>query len=106
MKVAQLSLTLCDPWTVACQAPLSMGFSRQEDWNVLLCPPPGDLPDPGIEPMSLMSLALASRFFTTSKKVRRVLSNTEYGWGRNNEKKGRKIKRVKELSEFNDRKIK
>ena len=45
------------PWTVARQAPLSMGFSRQEYWNGLPCPPPGDLPDPGIEPESLMSLA-------------------------------------------------
>ena len=40
------------PWTVACQAPLSMGFSRQEHWSGLLCPPPGNLPDPGIEPTS------------------------------------------------------
>ena len=36
------------PWTVACQPPLSMGFSRQEYWSELPCPPPGDLPDPGI----------------------------------------------------------
>ena len=40
-------------WTVAHQAPLSMGFSRQENWSGLPCPPPGDLPDPGIEPASL-----------------------------------------------------
>ena len=53
-------------WTVAHQAPLSMGFSRQEDWSGLLCPPPGDLPNPGIEPTSLMSPALAGGFFTTS----------------------------------------
>ena len=53
-------------WTIAHQAPLSMRFSRQEYWSGLLCPPPGDLPDPGIEPMSLMSPALAGRFFTTS----------------------------------------
>ena len=39
-------------WTIAHQAPLSMGFSRQEYWSGLPCPPPGDLPDPGIEPMS------------------------------------------------------
>ena len=38
------------PWTVACQAPLSMGFSRQECWSGLPFPSPGDLPDPGIEP--------------------------------------------------------
>ena len=54
------------PWTVACQAPLSMGFSRQEYWSGLPCPPPGDLPDPGIEPVPSMSPALAGRFFTTS----------------------------------------
>ena len=40
-------------WTVARHAPLSMGFSRQEYWNGLPCPPPGDLPDPGIEPKSI-----------------------------------------------------
>ena len=40
------------PWTVACQAPLSMGFSRQEHWNGLPFPFPGDLPNPGIEPGS------------------------------------------------------
>ena len=53
-------------WTVAYQAPLSMGFSRQEYWSGLPCAPSGDLPDPGIKPMSLMSLALAGGFFTTS----------------------------------------
>ena len=51
---------------IARQVPLSMGFSRQEYWNGLLCPPPGDFPDPGMKPTSLMSLALAGRFFTTS----------------------------------------
>ena len=51
----QLFVTL---WTVACQAPLSMGFSRQEYWSGLLCPSPGELPDPGIKPASLVSLAL------------------------------------------------
>ena len=53
-------------WTVACQASLSMGFSRQECWDGLQCPPPGDLPNPGIEPTSLTYPALAGRFFTTS----------------------------------------
>ena len=47
------------PWTVACQAPLSMVFSRQKYWSGLPCPPPGDLPNSGIEPMSLISPALA-----------------------------------------------
>ena len=54
------------PWTVAHKAPLSLGFSRQEYWSELLCPSPGDLPYPGVEPLSLMSPALAGRFFTSS----------------------------------------
>ena len=53
------------PWTVAHQAPLSMGFSRQEYWSGLSCSPPGALPDPGIEPASPKSPALAGRLFTT-----------------------------------------
>ena len=53
-------------WTIVCLAPLSMGFSRQEYWSGLPCPPPGDLPDPGIKPVSLTSPALAGGFFTTS----------------------------------------
>ena len=56
-------------WTVAHQAPLCMGFSRQEYWSGLSCPPPGDLPNPGIELPSLMPPALAGRFFTTSTTV-------------------------------------
>ena len=51
---------------VACQAPLSMRFSRQEYWSGLPCPPPGHLPDPGIEPKSFRSPALTGGFFTTS----------------------------------------
>ena len=53
------------PWTVGCQAPLFMEFSRQEYWNGLLFTTPGDLPDPGIEPASFVSPALAGGFFTT-----------------------------------------
>ena len=53
-------------WIAAHQAPLSMGFSRQEYRSGLLCLPPGNLPDPGFEPASLTSPALISRFFTTS----------------------------------------
>ena len=53
-------------WTIAHQAPLSMGFSRQEYWSRLPCPPPGHLPHPGIEPTSLTSPLLAGLFFTTS----------------------------------------
>ena len=59
---AQLFAT---PWTLAHQVPLSMGFSRQESWNALPFPPPGDLPDPGIEPKSPASPAQAGRFFTS-----------------------------------------
>ena len=54
------------PWTIAHQAPLSMGFSRKEYWTGLPFPSPGDLPDPGIEPTSLMSPAMAGGFFNTS----------------------------------------
>ena len=53
-------------WTVACQAPLSMGFSMQEYWRGLPCSPPRDLPNLRIKPESLMSPALTGRFFTTS----------------------------------------
>ena len=48
------------PWTVARQAPLSLKFSRQEYWDELLCPSPGDLPQPGIKPATLTSLASTS----------------------------------------------
>ena len=81
----QLFATL---WTVACQAPLFMGFSRQ-DWSGLLCPPPGDLPNPGIKPASLISAALAGRFFTTSairkpmslsRHVTFILKSTKHSW--------------------------
>ena len=70
--LSKISYNLCacalfvTPWTVARQAPLSMGFSRQEYWSGLPCPPPGDLPNPGMEPTSLVSPALAGGFFTTA----------------------------------------
>ena len=51
------------PWTVAHQAPLSVGFSRQEYWSGLPFLPPGDLPDPEIEPVALLSLALQADSF-------------------------------------------
>ena len=63
LSCVQLCETL---WTIARQAPLSMGFSRQEYWSGLLCPPPGDLPNPRIELASLMSPILAGGFFTIS----------------------------------------
>ena len=65
-KLLQSCLTL---WTMDFldpEAPLFMGFSRQEYWSGLPCPPPGDLPSPGVEPMSLISPALSGGFFTTS----------------------------------------
>ena len=57
-----MSNSFATPWTVACQAPLSMEFPRQEYWNGLPFPFPGDLPDPGIGPVSP---ALVGGFFTT-----------------------------------------
>ena len=50
--VVKLYPTLATPWIIACQAPLSIGFSRQEYWSGLPFPSPGDLPDQGIEPRS------------------------------------------------------
>ena len=55
------------PWTRACQALLSMGFSRQQHWRGLLFPPPGDPPDPGVESVSPVSPALAGGFFPTKQ---------------------------------------
>ena len=66
------------PWTTVRQAPLSKGFSRQEYWSGLPCPLPGNLPDPRTEPESLVSPALAGRFFTTSapREALKVPENT------------------------------
>ena len=60
-----MSNSFVTPWTVAWQAPPSMGFPREEYWDGLPFPSLGDLPDPGIEPKSPMSPALAGGFFTT-----------------------------------------
>ena len=65
-KLLQSCLTLCDTWTVAHQVSLSTGFSRKKHWTGLPGPSPGDLPDPGIEHMSLTSPALAGEFLTAS----------------------------------------
>ena len=62
-KSLQSCLTL---WTVACQAPLSMGVSRKKYWSGLSCPPPGDLPDPGIKPVSTYVSCTGGRSFTTN----------------------------------------
>ena len=78
----RLSATL---WTVARQAPLCLGFSRQESWSGLPFPSRGNLLDPGIEPMSLMSLALTGRFFTpepSGKAPQPFHSHVHWGcWG-------------------------
>ena len=63
-SVTQSCLILCDSTDyIACKAPLSMEFLRQEYWSRLPLPSPGDLPDPGIKPKSLVSPALASGFY-------------------------------------------
>ena len=62
------------PWTVALQGPLFMGFSRQEYWSGLPCPPSRDLHDPGMEPTSLMSPELPGGFFTTSATCERLFA--------------------------------
>ena len=66
MLVAQSCQLFVTPWTVACQVPLSTGFSKQEYWSGVPFPPPGDLPNPEIKAKSLKSPSLAGRFFTTS----------------------------------------
>ena len=62
----QSCASVCDPWTTFRQAPLSMGFSRKEYWSGLPFPPPGDLPDSGIQPGSLASPALQADSFPLS----------------------------------------
>ena len=74
---AQLCPTLCNPMDCACQAPLSMEFSRQEYQSRLPFPPPGDLPDPGVESVSLTFPELAGRFFTT---VPHGKPQYKFGW--------------------------
>ena len=78
MRIKSLTIRVCvlshfsrvhlfaTPWTVAHEAPLSTGFSRQEYWSGLPFSSPGSLPDPGIEPTSLVSPALAGEFFIVS----------------------------------------
>ena len=87
----QLFATL---WTVARQAPLFMGFSRQEYWNGLPCPSPEDLPDSGIKPVSLTSPALAGAFLATSTTWE---AHSSHPFNQNNitidnEEAGRKIR--------------
>ena len=75
--VAKSCPTLATPWTVARQAPLSMGFSRQESWSGLPFPSPGDLPDPGIEPRSAALQADALPSEPPGKPCKRTL-RTKY----------------------------
>ena len=81
-------------WTVTHQAPLSMGFSRQEYWSGLPLPPPEDLPNPGIKPLSPLSPAMAGRFFTTAPpgkpwgRTGEILTRFLRGRGGNANKKG------------------
>ena len=67
-----MSNSLRPLWTVALQAPLTRGLSRQEDWDGLPFPLPGDLPDPGIKPTSPVIPALADGFFTNEPPVKRI----------------------------------
>jgi len=71
-------------WTIAHQAPLSMGFSTQEYWSGLPCPPPGDFPERGIEPASLVSPALAGRFLPLAPpgKPNYIVCYAKYSWRR------------------------
>ena len=78
LSCVQLFVT---PWTVACQAPLSMESSRQECWSWLPFPSPEPLPDPRIEPVTLESSALAGRFFITSATWNWVLTWQTQNWG-------------------------
>ena len=71
---AQLGPTLATPWTVGSQAPLSMECFRQEYWSGLPFHVPGDLPDPGTEPASPVSPALAGGFFTTAPRGKSATS--------------------------------
>ena len=72
-----MSDSFATPWTVAaCQAPLSMEFSRQEYWSGFPFSPPRDLPHPGIELLSLVSPALAGRFFTTAPPEKPSMSDS------------------------------
>ena len=67
------------PWTVARQAPLSIGFYKQEHWSELLCPPPGDLPNPGIERKASWVFCIAGRFFTAEPLGKPLDKNVSTG---------------------------
>ena len=74
-SVAQSCLTLVTSWPTARQAPLSMGLCRQGYWSGLPFPPPGDRPNPGMEPVSPASPSLAGGFFTTKSAGKPLVYN-------------------------------
>ena len=76
--VTSVMSTLCDPVDHACQAPLSMVFSRKEYYSELPCPPPGDLPNPGIEQVSPVSAALQADFLSLHHRGRQSLLRLGY----------------------------
>ena len=78
----QLCPALWIPWTTAQHCSLSMEFSRQKYWNGLPFPPPGDLPDPGIELSTLVSPALAGGFFTTESPGKPIFRKVKMYKGR------------------------
>ena len=78
--VTKACLILATPWTVTHQAPLSMGFPRQEYWNGLPFPPPGHLPNPGIRPTSSVYPALAGRFFSSGPSGKPRCVSSGYKW--------------------------
>ena len=84
MKLLRHVRLFATPWTAARQAPLSMGFSRQEYRSGLPCPPPGDPPKPGIVPLSLMPPVLAGGFLTTeppgklSTSITKLVKSIQY----------------------------
>ena len=77
-KLLQSCPTLCGPTDLARHAALSLGFSRQEYWSGLPCPPPGDHPNPGIEMASLISLALAIASLPLGSQF--IVPNQHYVW--------------------------
>ena len=81
LLVTQSCPTLCDPMTVACQAPLSMGFPRQEYWSGLPFPSPGSFPDPGIKFTSPTSPALPGEFFITEPMIMKQIKLSVYSGG-------------------------
>ena len=73
VKSLQSCLTLCNPMDCILPGSSAMGFSRQGHWTGLPCPPPRDLPDPGIELVSFMSPALAGGFFSNSDMLQETI---------------------------------